>query len=90
MGFVKTFGNGKYDYNFCKYVADTIEDAKKIRVRPINVGSEVYIIAEKHDYVLGSDALWHEMNGDGSFGCNCDHEGWVSESTVWSEIGDPE
>lgn len=81
------FGNDK---NYCKYVVDTVKDAKKIRVRLINVGSEVYIISEKHDYVLGPDGLWHERGGDGWFGCNCDYEGWISKSTIWSEIGDPE
>lgn len=85
MGYAKVFANGKYAYDYQRFVADTIEDAKKIYMKPQNIGSEVYIISEKNDYVLGSDALWHEKGGDNSFGCSCDHD-WVEESTIWEGL----
>lgn len=88
MGYAKVFANGKYAYDFQRYVADTIEDAKKIRMKPQNIGSEVYIISEKNDYVLGSDAKWHEKGGESSFDCDCDRN-FVEESTVWATLDEP-
>jgi hypothetical protein len=83
MAHIKIFQNNRYQSNYIQYVADSIEDVKKIRLDSILLGSEVYVISEKKTYILGSDKIWYSKatNDDSIIECNC-HE----ESTIWGEI----
>ena len=64
-------------------MVDTVEDAKKIKVTPNNLGSEVYVIETKKGYVLDSKGVWHSkaVGDNDSIVCDC-----VEESTIWGEI----
>lgn len=83
MSVVKTFQNNRYSTTYNKYVADTVEDVKKIKVGPSLMGSEVYVIANKKTYILDSKRTWHsKRDNDGdTIECDC-----VEESTIWDPI----
>ena len=81
MAKMKIFGNDHNAYDFCKWVADTTDDVKKIIPRVENIGSEVYVIDTDKTYVLGSDKAWHPKTGGEVIPCDC-----VSELTVWNEL----
>ena len=82
---IKQFQNGKYAYNYCKFVADTKEDVAKIPVRLDGsmMGCEVYVIATGETYVLDSGKTWHTAAGE-KIECGC--KDIMPESTIWSEV----
>jgi hypothetical protein len=86
MGYTKVFQNNRYQSHYVKFVADTAEDVKKLRVANLTMGSEVYVIQEKRTYVLGSDEIWYSkaVNDDVVIECDC-----VEESTIWEDLPDP-
>ena len=86
---IKQFQNGKYNYNYIKYVADTDEDVKKIPVRIDGsmIGCEAYVIATGKTYVLGSGKIWYAATGE-KIECNC--KDIVPESTVWEPVSSPD
>ena len=79
----KLYQNNRYQSSYIKYVADTAEDVKRIRVTSVHMGSEVYVIETQKTYVLDSKGIWHSKAiGDGDqIACDC-----VEESTVWEEL----
>jgi hypothetical protein len=83
MGYTKVFQNNRYQSHYVKFVADTAEDVKKLRVANLTMGSEVYVIQEKRTYVLGSDEIWYSkaVNDDVVIECDC-----VEESTIWEDL----
>lgn len=68
------------------YIADTIEDAKKIPVnsKAADMGNEVYIIEKGKTYILGSGYTWYSKDGDDKFECSCGDI--MPESTIWTTI----
>ena len=86
---IKQFQNGKYNYNYIKYVADTDEDVKKIPVRIDGsvIGCDAYVITTGKTYVLGSGKIWYAATGE-KFECNC--KDIVPESTVWEPVSSPD
>ena len=84
------FQNNRYQNDYHKYVADTSEDVKKIRISPSDMGSEVYVISEKKTYILDSKRTWHaksgNSNGDDTIECDHNH---VDENTVWGTLPEP-
>ena len=83
MAISKLFQNDHYKAYYIKWVADTREDAKKIKVTPSNIGSEIFIIESQKGYILDSKGIWHSKTiGDGdSIICDC-----VEESTIWETL----
>lgn len=83
MSAQKIFQNNRYQSSYIKFVADTAEDVKKIKVAATHMGSEVYVIDTQKTYILDSKGVWHSrITGDGdAIICDC-----VEESTVWEEI----
>ena len=85
MATLKIFQKGAYVNNHIKYVADTEEDVKTIKILPNggSMGNEVYVIAIQKTYILDSKKTWHSKrdNDDDSIECDC-----VEESTIWDEI----
>lgn len=79
--FQKLFQNNRYQADYVKYIADTAEDVKKIRVTPSQMGNEVYVIATKKTYILDSCGIWHSKADGEIIACNC-----VEESTIWEEL----
>ena len=81
----KIFQNNKYSSSFSKYVADFVEDVRKIRVSKDQTGSEVYVIENKKTYILDSKGVWHNKAKDSESGdtivCDC-----VEESTIWEDM----
>ena len=80
----KVYQNNRYQSSFIKYVADTAEDVKKIRVTSVHMGSEVYVIDTKKTYILDSKGIWHSKADDDTITCDC-----VEESTVWEDLPEP-
>ena len=87
MGYIKMYQNNRYQSHYVRFVADTAEDVKKLRVADLAMGSEVYVIQEKRTYILGSDEVWYSkaVNDDVVIECDC-----VEESTVWEDLPQPE
>lgn len=83
MAFQKLFQNNRYQASYIKFVADTPEDVKNIKVSPSIMGSEVYVISTQKKYVLDSKGVWHSKNaGDNdTIVCDC-----VEESTIWEDL----
>lgn len=83
MAFTKIFQNNRYQTHYVKFVADTPEDVKKLRISQLSMGSEVYVISEKKTYILGSNQTWHAKapNDNSVIECDC-----VEESTIWEEL----
>lgn len=82
---IKQFQNGKYTYNYKRFVADTEEDVKKIVV-DVNgsmIGNEVYVVTTGKTYVLGSGKIWYAATGE-KIDCGC--KDVVPESTIWSDL----
>ena len=82
---IKQFQNGKYVYNYKRFVADTDEDVKKIKV-DINgsmIGCEVYVVTTGKTYVLGSGKTWYAATGEK---IECDCSNMTPESTIWSDL----
>ena len=88
MSTLKIFQKGAYVNNYVKYVADTEEDVKKIKILPNggSMGNEVYVINSQKTYILDSKGKWHsKATGDDSvIECDC-----VEESTIWEELKVP-
>lgn len=88
MSTLKIFQKGAYVNNYVKYVADTEEDVKTIKILPNggSMGNEVYVIATQKTYILDSAGIWHSKAiGDGSIiECDC-----VEESTIWEDLPNP-
>lgn len=84
--FQKLYQNNRYQSSYVKFVADTVEDVKRIRVNSVNIGSEVYVIETKKTYILDSKGNWHsKATGDGDMIiCDC-----VEESTIWEDLPNP-
>ena len=84
--FQKLYQNNRYQNSYVKFVADSIEDVKRIRVNSVNIGSEVYVIETKKTYILDSKGNWHSKatNDNDIITCDC-----VEESTVWEELPNP-
>ena len=85
----KLYQNNRYSSSYIKYVADTIDDVKKIKVNAIQMGSEVYVIENRRTYILDSKGVWHNkakenVDGDDVIVCDC-----VEESTVWETLPNP-
>lgn len=82
----KLYQNNRYQSSYIRYVADTAEDVKKIRVSSVHMGSEVYVIETQKTYILDSKGIWHsKATGDGDkIVCDC-----VEESTIWEELPNP-
>lgn len=80
--FSKQFENNRYSQSYVRYVADTVEDIKKIPVKisSVDIGSEVYVIQTGKTYVLGSGKTWYSASGE-KVECDC-----VSESTIWDDL----
>lgn len=87
MGYIKMYQNNRYQSHYVRFVADTAEDVKKLRVADLAMGSEVYVIQEKRTYILGSDEVWYSkaVNDDVVIECDC-----VEESTIWEDLPQPE
>lgn len=87
MGYIKMYQNNRYQSHYVRFVADTAEDVKKLRVADLAMGSEVYVIQEKRTYILGSDEVWYSkaVNDDVVIECDC-----VEESTIWEDLSQPE
>lgn len=88
MAFQKTFQGDRYTNNYSKYVADTPEDVRKIKISSTgaNMGSEVYVISTRKTYVLDSKHSWHPKGEDGEvIDCDC-----VEESTIWEDLPNPQ
>lgn len=86
---IKQFQNGKYTYNYKRFVADTDEDVKKIPV-DINgsmIGCEVYVVTTGKTYVLGSGKTWYAATGE-KIDCGC--KDVVPESTIWEPVSSPD
>lgn len=83
MGYIKMYQNNRYQSHYVRFVADTAEDVKKLRVADLAMGSEVYVIQEKRTYILGSDEVWYSkaVNDDVVIECDC-----VEESTIWEDL----
>ena len=72
----KVYQNNRYQSSFIKFVADTIEDVKKIRITSVHMGSEVYVIDSK--------GTWHSKADSDTIQCDC-----MEESTVWEDLPNP-
>ena len=86
---IKQFQNGKYSYNYKKYIADTNEDVAKIPV-DINgsmIGCEAYVVTTGKTYVLGSGKIWYASTVE-KIECGC--KDVVSESTIWEPVSSPD
>ena len=81
--FVKTFQNDRYLSSYIKFVADTVEDVKKIKITSAQMGSEVYVIENKKTYILDSKKTWRSKRDDDDDSIECD---CVEELTIWDEI----
>lgn len=83
MAVSKVYQNNRFQSNYIRFVADTADDVKKIRVSSANMGSEVYVIDTQKLYVLDSKGVWHsKKTGDGeAIECDC-----VEESTIWEPL----
>lgn len=85
MATLKIFQKGAYVNNHIKYVADTEEDVKTIKILPNggSMGNEVYVIATQKTYILDSKGIWHsKATGDDTvIECDC-----VEESTIWEDL----
>lgn len=79
----KLFQNGKFLASYMRYVAETIEDVKKIRVTPAFMGSEVYVIETSKTYILDSKGVWHSKSSSDNDSIECD---CVEESTIWEDL----
>ena len=64
MAFQKLFQNNRYQSSYVKFIADTAEDVKNIKVGPAQMGCEVYVIDTQKQYVLDSKCVWHSHTGD--------------------------
>ena len=80
----KVYQNNRYQSSFIRYVADTVEDVKKIRVSSVNMGSEVYVIDTKKTYILDSAGKWHSKADNDVIVCDC-----VEELTIWEDLPNP-
>lgn len=82
---IKQFQNGKCNYNYVKYVADTNEDVAKIPVQIDGsmIGCEAYVITTGKTYILGSGKTWYAATGE-KIECGC--KDVVSELTIWSDL----
>lgn len=86
---IKQFQNGKYAYNYKRFVADTDEDVSKIPV-DINgsmIGCEAYVVTTGKTYVLGSGKIWYAATGE-KIECGC--KDVVPESTIWEPVSSPD
>ena len=83
--FSKQFEGNRYSQNYVRYVADTVEDVKKIPVKisSVDMGCEVYVIQTGKTYVLGSGKIWYSASGE-KIECDC-----TPESTIWESIKVP-
>lgn len=83
--FSKQFEGNRYSQNYVRYVADTVEDVKKIPVKisSVDMGSEVYVIQTGKTYVLGSGKIWYSASGE-KVECNC--KDITPESTIWDDL----
>ena len=76
----------RFQNTYIKYVAETTQDVKKIKTAPNELGSEVYVIAEKETYILDSKGIWHPYSeGKDPIECDC-----VEESTIWEPLPEPQ
>lgn len=82
---LKIFQNGRPINNYNKFVVDTEEDIKKIKILSNggNMGSMVYVIDTQKTYILDSKGIWHSMaiGDNSSIECDC-----IEESTIWEEM----
>ena len=84
---MKLFQGGRPTPTFCQFVVDAEEDVKRIKILPNggNMGSEVYVIANRKTYILDSKGSWHPKATDGEpIECDC-----VEESTIWEDLPEP-
>ena len=85
MAIIKIYQNGRPVNNYCRFIVDTEEDIKKIKILPKggSMGNEVYVIDTQKTYILDSKGIWHsKATGDSSqIECDC-----VEESTIWEDL----
>lgn len=85
MAIIKIYQNGRPVNNYCRFIADTEEDVKKIKILPKggSMGNEVYVIDTQKTYILDSKGIWHSKAiGDNTqIECDC-----VEESTIWEDL----
>lgn len=85
MAIIKIYQNGRPVNNYCRFIADTEEDVKKIKILPKggSMGNEVYVIDTQKIYILDSKGIWHSKTiGDNNkIECDC-----VEESTIWEDL----
>ena len=82
----KLYQNNRYQSSYIQFVADTVEDVKRIPTKMIAMGSEIYVIENRKTYILDSKGVWHsksKVSGDGDDVIVCD---CVEESTIWEEL----
>lgn len=86
MASIKIFQNNRYQSHYVQFVADTVDDVKRLKITDLAMGSEVYVIQEKRTYILGSDRLWYSkaVNDDATIECDC-----IEESTIWENLPQP-
>lgn len=81
----KVSQNNKRAYDVIEYVADTLDDVKKLPKS--GMGSTVFVIATKNTYMCDSTQMtWHNISitsggGEPPIQCDC-----VSEMTIWDDI----
>jgi hypothetical protein len=82
----KYLQNNKIQYAISKWVADDINDIKKLPKSPM--GSTVFVIHENKTYMVDStQTTWYPINnpinGDNSEPIVCD---CVEELTIWGDL----
>lgn len=85
MAIIKIYQNGRPVNNYCRFIADTEEDVKKIKILPKggSMGNEVYVIDTQKTSILDSKGIWHSK----AIGDNSQIEGnCVEESTIWEDL----
>jgi hypothetical protein len=82
MAYIKVRQGENVAYSVSYYVCDTIDDVAKLPRS--QMGSTVYVIAEKEKYIADSAGAWHPMvSSNPSIECDC-----VEESTIWETLPD--
>ena len=62
MAIIKIYQNGRPINNYCRFIVDTEEDVKKIKILPKggSMGNEVYVIDTQKTYILDSKRLYRK------------------------------
>ena len=72
--------SGRITYGVSEFLVD--EKSEVAKLPRCEMGSTVYIIHTKENYMIDSKGVWYAMDSDGEpIACDC-----VEESTIWEEI----